>query len=53
MGYLPLFSAFLEVKMEVRDLRFEIFFVTFVDDLNWKLHAKLQPYISIIKTKGR
>ena len=46
--FFPLFSEFMEVKMEVND---QIFFVFYVDDHNLMLLAKFQPSISIFRAK--
>ena len=34
----------MEVKIEVNDLRFQIFFVIFVDDQNLRLHSKISAF---------
>ena len=34
----------MEVKIEVNDLRFQIFFVIFVDDQNLRLNSKISAF---------
>ena len=41
----------MELKIEVNDIRSQIFFVIHVDDYNLMLHVKFQPSISIFRTK--
>ena len=37
-------SIFMEVNMEVNDLRSQIFFVIFVDDQNLRLNSKISAF---------